>query len=207
MKLHLAICTAVAAFCSSTTDAQEKWAGTPVPPAVGSAGIVSGTEYVTANCNLRAPGNFRCADDPDTVRTVFIPLSEFARSSTVVALGDAVAGFQGQLAGVNTRLTSLEELVDSRSTAVEAIARDLANDRRAAHRGIAAAVAIGSAPMPSAPGRTSYDFNLATFRGQQAVGGSLKHRLDTKKSLAVSFGFSATGGRNNAARLGVSGEF
>jgi trimeric autotransporter adhesin len=207
MKVHLGICAVAAICCPSAISAQENWAGTPVPPAVGSSGIVSGTEYLEANCNLRAPGNFRCADNPNAVRTVFIPLSAFARSSTVDALGDTVAGLQGQLAGIDTRLNSLEALVGSQSDVLESIVRDVASDRQAARRGIAAAIAIGSAPMPSAPGRTSYDFNLATFRGRQAVGGSLKHRLDTQKPLAVSFGFSAAGRRNNAARLGISGEF
>ena len=187
-------------FVAAPALAQENWAGTPVPPATGSAGIVSGTEYLTAQCNLRAPGNFRCADNPNAVREVFIPLSAFARSSTVEALGRTIAG-------QDNRIASLETLIADQNASLQEAFDVLAQDRRAARRGIAAAVAIGHAPMPSAPGRTSYDFNLATFRGQQAVGGSFMHRLDVEEPMAISFGFSSSGGRNHAARIGISGEF
>lgn len=80
-------------------------------------------------------------------------------------------------------------------------------DRRDAAQGIAAAMAMGSAPMPSARGRTSYVFNLATFRGEQALGGSLMHRLNTERPFAISAGFSYSGSGNNGARVGIAGEF
>ena len=185
--LRFAIFATVAVFGTTAAAAQEEWRGAPVLPAVGSAGVVSGSEYVTASCNLRAPGNYRCADAPNAVREVYIPLSSFARSSSVEAVENAVAGLQGQIAGL-----------DSRVSAIEAF-----NPRR----GIAAAVAVGNAPMPSSSGRTSYDFNLATFRGHEALGGSLKYRLGTVEPMAVSVGFAAGGRGNNVARVGLSGEF
>jgi hypothetical protein len=207
MMKYATIFVAVAAFFSTATEAQEHWARAPVPPAVDSAGIVSGTEYITARCDLSAPGNFRCADDPKAVRQVFIPISSFARSSTVEALQTTVAGLQGQLTGFDARIAALETLTGSESAAISQLSHQLAADRISARKGIAAAVAMGSAPMPSAPGRTSYDFNLATFRGQEAIGATLKHRLNTAEPVAISFGFSAAGHGNNAARFGVSGEF
>lgn len=174
---------ALGIFLCGSAVAQENWADAPVPPALGSAGVVSGSEYVTARCNRRAPGNFLCADNPNAVREVYIPISSFARATTVDALGSRLDAFEASNASV------------------------LRADRIAARKGIAAAVAIGNASMPSAAGRTSYDFNLATFRGQQAVGGSLKHRLSTDDPIAVSVGFSIAGRRDNTARIGVSGEF
>ena len=80
-------------------------------------------------------------------------------------------------------------------------------DRREMRQGIAAAAAMGSAPMPSAPGRTSYVLNGSSFRGQQALGGSFMHRLDTRSPFAISAGFSYAGNKNNVARIGVAGEF
>ena len=79
--------------------------------------------------------------------------------------------------------------------------------QRDTRQGVAAAVAIGYAPMPSAPGRTSYAVNLATFRGEQAVGGSIMYRLPTADPVAISAGFSYAGNGNNAARVGIAGEF
>jgi autotransporter adhesin len=80
-------------------------------------------------------------------------------------------------------------------------------DRRDTREGIAAAVAMGNAPMPSAAGRTSYVFNIATFRGQQALGGSIMHRVGGDAPLAIGVGFSLAGHKNNAFRAGIAGEF
>ena len=80
-------------------------------------------------------------------------------------------------------------------------------DRQDARRGTAAALAIGQAPMPSAAGRTSYLLNVATFRGEQAVGASLAHRFDTAMPFAVTAGFAHSGGRNTGAKVGIAGEF
>lgn len=79
--------------------------------------------------------------------------------------------------------------------------------RREIWQGVAAAVAIAEAPMPSAPGRTSYAFNVSTFRGEEAMGGSIMHRLSTSNPFAISVGFSYAGNGNNAARVGIAGEF
>jgi hypothetical protein len=79
-------------------------------------------------------------------------------------------------------------------------------DRRDMKQGIASAVAMANAPMPS-PGHVGYAFNGAVFRGEYAVGGSLAYRLPGPRSFAVTAGFSYAGNKNNAARVGVAGEF
>lgn len=66
---------------------------------------------------------------------------------------------------------------------------------------------MGHAAMPSAPGRTSFVFNLANFRGEQAAGGSILHRVAGDKPFAIGAGFSFAGNKNNALKLGVAGEF
>ena len=80
-------------------------------------------------------------------------------------------------------------------------------DRRDARSGIAAAAALGYAPMPSEPGRTSYVLNGSLFRGQEAIGGSIAHRFATDAPLAVTAGFAFGGNDNNLVRVGVAGEF
>lgn len=85
---------------------------------------------------------------------------------------------------------------------------DLRNlDRRDMRSGIAAAFAMANPSFPSAPGRTSYVLNAATFRGQQAVSAGLMHRLNTAEPMAISAGISYAGHGNNGARIGLAGEF
>ncbi len=101
-----------------------------------------------------------------------------------------------QLAQLNALDGSVNTLFDLRS-----------RDRDDFKRGIAAATAMGQASFPSAPGKTSYAFNGAMFRGEAAVGGSLMHRFNTDTPIAVGVGFSFAGKKNNAFRAGVAGEF
>ena len=80
-------------------------------------------------------------------------------------------------------------------------------DRRDIKQGVAAAVAIANAPLPSGPGKVSYAFNGASFRGEFAVGGSINYRLNTEAPVAFGFGVSHGGGKNTAVRVGIAGEF
>lgn len=113
--------------------------------------------------------------------------------SSVASLQSASTSQLAQLTGLNG---SVSTLFDLRS-----------RDRDDFKRGVAAATAMGQASFPSAPGKTSYVLNGATFRGEVAVGGSLMHRFDTDTPIAVGVGFSFAGKKNNAFRAGVAGEF
>jgi autotransporter adhesin len=66
---------------------------------------------------------------------------------------------------------------------------------------------MGDAPMPSEPGRISYSLNGTSYRGEQAAGGSMMYRLNTKRPFAISGGVSYGGNNSTAVRLGVAGEF
>ncbi|RUY20356.1 hypothetical protein EN979_36475, partial [Mesorhizobium sp. M7A.F.Ca.US.001.04.2.1] len=85
---------------------------------------------------------------------------------------------------------------------------ELAQTRTEARQGIAAAIAMTTAPMPSAPGRTSWATNLGYFKGETAFGASLAHRLDLfDEPFAVTAGYAYGGGESHAARIGLAGEF
>ena len=73
-------------------------------------------------------------------------------------------------------------------------------------KGITAALAMTSASMPSAPGRTSWTVNTSEYRGEHALGGSLAHRFDTNIPLALHVGFSISGS-TRAVNAGLQGEF
>jgi autotransporter adhesin len=90
---------------------------------------------------------------------------------------------------------------------VGSLERQRVVDRRESRQGVAAAMAMTSAAMPSAPGRTSWATNTAVFRGEWAGGFALSHRLDTSVPLAVTAGYSVSGGSNHGLRFGLAGEF
>ena len=61
--------------------------------------------------------------------------------------------------------------------------------------------ADGTAPCNDGSGLGS------TECSEYAVGGSMNYRLNTEAPIAVGVGFSYGGGKNNAVRVGVAGEF
>ena len=79
------------------------------------------------------------------------------------------------------------------------------HDRIEARRGVAAAVAMSEAPMPSVDGGISYSLHGGGYRGQYAMGASAKYRIN--RSAAVDVGVSFAGHGDTAFRVGLSGEF
>ena len=59
----------------------------------------------------------------------------------------------------------------------------------------------------SAPDPVRSCCNGTLFRGEQAIGGAVAHRLAIDTPFAVTAGFAAGGNRNNLVRVGVAGEF
>ncbi|WP_199086157.1 hypothetical protein [Bosea sp. ASV33] len=106
----------------------------------------------------------------------------------------------GNLAALPIDLTALDQRIDG----VAAYARE---GRREARQGIAAAMAMTAATMPSRPGRTSWSGNTATYKGEWAAGFAVAHRLDVAIPVAINAGVSLAGNSFGGARFGVSGEF
>jgi len=127
-------------------------------------------------------------------------------ASVAAALG---GGATANAAGVITspRYALYMGSFDNVGSALEGVSNFASDSRLEARRGIAAAMAMSSAPMPSAPGKTSWTLNAAEFNGEAALGGSIAHRFGRgDRPLAVSAGFSHSG-RESAFRVGMSGEF
>jgi len=119
-----------------------------------------------------------------------------AIASNTAGIAANTAGIAGNTAGIAANTAGINDLYAVTD-----------HDRRQAQRGTAAAVALTAAPMPSQPGRTSYTFNLATYRGAQAAGLSLAHRVGSDNPFAITAGASFAGKGDVAARVGVAGEF
>lgn len=106
----------------------------------------------------------------------------------------------GNLAALPIDLAGLDQRIDG----VAAYARE---GRREARQGIAAAMAMTAAAMPSRPGKTSWSGNTATYKGEWAAGFAMAHRLDMAIPVAINAGVSLAGNSFGGARMGLSGEF
>jgi hypothetical protein len=74
-------------------------------------------------------------------------------------------------------------------------------------RGVAAVAAMANISMPSAPGRTTWALNGATFQGEFGGGLSFAHRLNTSVPVAVTAAYGNGGGNAHVGRVGLMGEF
>jgi autotransporter adhesin len=90
---------------------------------------------------------------------------------------------------------------------INGLQSQITSNQTEARRGIAAAVATASAPMPSAPGRLSYQVRASTFEGQGGFGVSLSYRFNTSVPLAFVGGYGNGGGVENTGYVGLQGEF
>ena len=79
--------------------------------------------------------------------------------------------------------------------------------RKEARGGIAAAMAMAATPTPSAPGKTAWATNVATFSGRVAGSLSIAHRVDVDYPLIVNAAIGYSPGTPAGVRVGVSGEF
>lgn len=138
-----------------------------------------------------------------------------ATHTTQIAAIEAVNTTQASqitaIQAVNTtqssQISALQAAQESIDDSIDTLFDLRSRDRRDMKQGVAAAMSMAQAPMPSGPGRVSYAVNGATFRGEYAVGASLNYRLNTEAPMAVSVGASFAGNKNNGFRLGVAGEF
>lgn len=79
--------------------------------------------------------------------------------------------------------------------------------RKEARQGIAAAMAMATAPTPSDVGRTAWATNIGMFKDEVAFGAAFAHRVDLGVISTISGGYSWGGGDSHGFRVGLSGEF
>ncbi|MDX8454489.1 hypothetical protein RFM98_17145 [Mesorhizobium sp. VK9D] len=119
-----------------------------------------------------------------------------------------IASLDSRVTGTENNISALDGRVGALETGLDRLGSEIGETRQEARQGIAAAIAMANAPMPSAPGRTSWAANVGHFKGETAFGGSLTHRLDLlDEPFAVSLGYSYGGGDSHALRAGLMGEF
>ena len=128
--------------------------------------------------------------------------------------GTQITAIQALNTVQDTRLTAVEGVNTSQSTRLTALENAQAStfnlidhNRNEARRGIAAAAAMTTAPLPSAPGKTSYAANTAYYRGKVAFSLSFAHAIDIGSPFALTAGVAHSGGSDTVGRVGIAGEF
>jgi autotransporter adhesin len=122
---------------------------------------------------------------------------------TQVVTSDAA----GNLATAPVDLGAMNQRIGALDDRVNALGAYAQESRKEARQGVAAAMAMSAAAMPSRPGKTSWAANTATYKGEWAAGFSVAHRLDVAIPVALSAGVSLNGSSFAGARVGVNGEF
>jgi len=104
-------------------------------------------------------------------------------------------------------ISSLQSQAASLQSQVNSLQGQVGANLIEARRGIAAAVATASAPMPSAPGKTTWQVRGSTFQSQAGFGFGFAHRLNTGMPLSIVGGYGNGGGTQHTAYVGLGGEF
>ncbi|WP_244625636.1 hypothetical protein [Methylobacterium mesophilicum] len=129
---------------------------------------------------------------------------------TTDANGNLAASAYGPstIAGLGSRIDSVQSQVNNLEAKTDAVQRYAIQTRKEARQGVAMAIAMATAPMPSAPGKTTWATNGATYRGEWAGGVAIAHRLPTCcVPIAVTAGVAYGGDNALGARAGLAGEF
>lgn len=176
---------------------------------------VNNTVAIGSNATARADGAVAIGNGAQATRVNQFAFGTTDNTYTMAGIASAAsrAAQTGPVqivtsdAGGNLATTSLSALGLASAADLGAINSQMNINRTEARQGIAAAMALTTAPMPSAAGRTSWAVNAATFRGESAGGASIAHRLNTPMPLAVTGGYAYGGGTSHGARVGLQGEF
>lgn len=186
--------------------------------AVGTNAAAGGTDAVAigANASANQANAVAIGAGARTTRAGQVAVGTAASTYTLAGLpSDASRAAQsgptqfvttdgnGNLAGSGYGPSSIATL----SNRVDTIGQYAAETRREAREGVATALAMPTASMPSAPGRTSWVANSATYRGAWAGGVALAHRLPTPVPLALMVGYAYGGDGSHGVRAGLGGEF
>jgi len=198
-------------FGNSIYNSSNTYTDTQVENGVASAKAYTDTKADSVTLQITSSGNSTAnalgGGSTYSQNTGISAPSYTVRNATFNNVGSAINAintqfgiYDNQIAGLNSSVGMLGAGLVSTNEKVDGV------DRKAS-QGIAMAAAMAQAPMPSAPGKTSWKFNNAVYRNAGATSLSISHRLPTKVPVAVTGGV-AIGLRNSAIVTGgLQGEF
>ncbi len=137
-----------------------------------------------------------------------VAAGQVTRASTDAVNGSQLFATNQAIDRTNQVVATLGQSLDALAVGVNQLSNRVGVVQKEARGGIAAAVALVNAPMPSQPGKTSWAGNVAKFRDQYAMGVSFSHRLNSNIPLAMTAGFAYMPGTSDVTgRFGMAGEF
>lgn len=183
----------------------------------GAAANQANTIAIGANVKTTQANQVAIGNSANTYRLAGIasPASAAAQSGatafvTTDASGNLAASAYGPstIAGLGNRIDSVQAQVNNLEAKTDSVQRYAIQTRKEARQGVAMAIAMATAPMPSAPGKTTWATNGATYRGEWAGGLAVAHRLPTCcVPIAVTAGVAYGGDNAVGVRAGLAGEF
>jgi autotransporter adhesin len=126
--------------------------------------------------------------------------SDASRAAQIGATQVLTTDAYGNIASADVDLGQMKSDISSLKRTTDDI-------RKEERRGIATAMAMAATPTPSAPGKTAWATNVASFSGQMAGSFAVAHRIDIDYPLTVSAALGYSPGAPAGVRLGVAGEF
>lgn len=183
--------------------------------AVGAGATAAGTQSVALGENAGAAQTGAVAIGGGVVTTRANQVAIGGAQSTYTLEGLASPGSRAAQSGRTSFVTtdSAGNLATSSfdpnalTGRMGSLSESVDNLRKESRMGTASAMAMTSASMPSARGKTSWAVNTATFKGEWAAGFSVAHRLNVDTPLALTAGYSNAGGTTHGVRMGLAGEF
>ena len=126
--------------------------------------------------------------------------------STSATQATQISSIQATDVAQNNRLSALETQTATLNSEMTQLQNNFSQFQRETRYGIADAMAMTAAPMPSAPGRTSWTVNVSEYHDAVGDGVSFAHRLNTSLPFMIDGGVSFSPS-NVSARIGIGGEF
>lgn len=209
--------------------AADNTAGAPAPTATGANAVAvaygataSGSQSTAIGSNATASGANSTAVGSGSSATYANSTAVGAGATTTranqVAIGTASNTYT--LPGISsaasraaqsgpTKLVTSDAAGNLATTDVDLnkIQNAVVSNRREMRRGVAAAMAMSSAPTPSAPGKTTWATNVAQYHGEFATSFAVAHMLDTEYPVTMNAALSFSPGEGPGVRLGLAGEF
>jgi autotransporter adhesin len=189
--------------------------GLPDAVAVGADATAVGYGASAAHANSTAIGRgatttragqvmIGTSDNTYTMAGVASAASRAAQTGpTRVLTTDA----SGNIAASNIDLAGMSSDIAGLRGDISELSGDISKLRKESRQGIAAAMAMTSAPRPSAPGKTTWGTNVAAYQGQVATSFAMSHMFDTNYPVILDAAVGYAPGGSAGVRVGVSGEF
>jgi autotransporter adhesin len=139
--------------------------------------------------------------------TVTLPSIVGNRASQSGPVAFVTTDAAGNMATTPFSVNQITDQISVLGAGLQNLSRFAQDSRKEARRGIAAAVAVAPALMPSGRGRTTVNVATSYYRQQMGFGVTVAHRLDVALPVVVQGSYSNGGGTEHVGRVAAGFEF